>query len=51
VYILPVNAALVASPLLAAAVFGGLMIWTVRYARASEQLALARRARETAVSV
>jgi hypothetical protein len=48
VYVLPVNAALVASPVLAAAVFGALMVWTIRFGKRAEQRALARRAREAA---
>jgi hypothetical protein len=43
VYVLPVNAALVASPLLAAAVFGVLMVWTIRFGKGAEQRALALR--------
>jgi hypothetical protein len=45
VYVLPVNAALVASPVLAASVFGALMVWTSRFGKAAEARALARRAR------
>jgi hypothetical protein len=49
VYVLPVNGALVASPLLASAVFGALMLWTIRYGKGAEARALARRAREAAL--
>jgi hypothetical protein len=44
VYALPVNAALVASPLLAAGVFGALMVWTIRFGNAAQAAALRRNA-------
>jgi len=49
VYVLPVNAVLVVSPLLAAAVFGLLMVWTIRYAKNAERRAASRRS--TAVTL
>jgi hypothetical protein len=49
-FVLPVNAALVASPVLAMAVFGGLMLWTIRFGKAAEQRAAERRAREAGVT-
>jgi hypothetical protein len=46
VYVLPVPAAVVASPILAAATAGALMFWTIRYGKGAERRALERRARE-----
>ncbi len=44
VYVVPVSAAIVVSPLLATAVLAALMLWTLRYAKMAERRALRARA-------
>jgi hypothetical protein len=46
VYALPVSAVIVVSPLLAMAVYAGLMVWTIRYGKAAEKRGAAMRALE-----
>jgi hypothetical protein len=48
VYAVPVSVAVVASPLLATAVYAILMIWTIRYGKAAEKRGAALRALEAA---
>jgi hypothetical protein len=48
VYAVPVSVAIVASPLLATAVYAGLMFWTIRYGKAAEKRGQALRALEAA---
>ena len=48
VYMLPVNAALVVSPTLAAAVTAALMFWTIRYGRNAERRGAELRAKAEA---